>query len=62
MCSSDLAIADTKALLRAVAERTPDDARALTTAALAARRASAEGQLGVRTFLDKQRPSWHTTP
>ena len=51
-------IAAAKALIREVWERAPDDATALTTTAIAARRVSAEGQEGLNAFLQKRKPSW----
>jgi methylglutaconyl-CoA hydratase len=56
------AVADTKRLIAAVAGRPPDTVAGTTAAALAARRVSAEGQEGLRAFLDKRQPSWHVPP
>jgi len=53
------AIAAAKALIPDVWPRTVDDAAALTSAAIAKRRVSAEGQEGLRAFLEKRRPRWH---
>jgi methylglutaconyl-CoA hydratase len=36
----------------------PDEAAAYTAQAIAARRTSAEGQEGLRAFLDKRPPRW----
>jgi methylglutaconyl-CoA hydratase len=54
------AIAAAKALIRDVWGRTPADAAPITAAALAARRVSAEGQEGLRAFLEKRKPGWLT--
>lgn len=58
------AIAAVKELLRAVAGRTPQDTvalTALTAQTLAARRASEEGQEGLKAFLEKRKPRWHSS-
>src|SRR5438094_273442 len=52
------AIAAAKALIPDVWRRTVDDATAITAAAIAARRVSAEGQEGLRAFLEKRAPAW----
>ena len=52
------AIAAAKALIAAVWGRSTDEATAVTAAAIAARRVSAEGQEGLRAFLEKRTPSW----
>ena len=52
------AIAAAKALIREVWDKSPSDAASATAAALASRRASAEGQEGLRAFLDKRKPRW----
>jgi methylglutaconyl-CoA hydratase len=54
------AIAAAKALIRDVWGRTAADAAPITAAALAARRVSAEGQEGLRAFLNKRKPRWTT--
>jgi methylglutaconyl-CoA hydratase len=51
-------IAAAKALIREVWGRSAEDAALLTTAAIAARRVSAEGQEGLNAFLQKRKPSW----
>jgi methylglutaconyl-CoA hydratase len=56
--SGRAAIATAKALIREVWGKTAADAAATTAAALAGRRASAEGQEGLRAFLDKRKPGW----
>jgi methylglutaconyl-CoA hydratase len=53
------AIAAAKALIRDVAStKTVADATVITATALASRRASAEGQEGLRAFLEKRKPRW----
>ena len=52
------AIAAAKALIPTVGGETAAAAASLTTAAIAARRVSAEGQEGLRAFLEKRKPSW----
>jgi methylglutaconyl-CoA hydratase len=47
-----------KALLPRVAYQVPPAVRELTAREIAARRASAEGQEGLRAFLEKRRPAW----
>jgi methylglutaconyl-CoA hydratase len=56
------AIAAVKALLREVASRSPSDAVGLTADAIAARRVSAEGQEGMRAFLEKRKARWNAGP
>jgi methylglutaconyl-CoA hydratase len=52
------AIAAAKALIREVSGRSVADATPVTSAAIAKRRVSPEGQEGLRAFLDKRKPSW----
>jgi methylglutaconyl-CoA hydratase len=52
------AIAAAKALIRAIWSRTAEEAAALTAQALAERRVSAEGQEGLKAFLEKRAPAW----
>ncbi|MBC5809614.1 MAG: enoyl-CoA hydratase/isomerase family protein [Candidatus Eremiobacteraeota bacterium] len=52
------AIAAAKRLLAAVAETPYDDTLDLTARAIAAQRTSAEGQEGLRAFLDKRKAGW----
>jgi methylglutaconyl-CoA hydratase len=47
-----------KTLLREIAGRPPADVRAITSAALADQRVSAEGQDGLTAFLEKRAPRW----
>jgi methylglutaconyl-CoA hydratase len=52
------AAATAKALIARVWASSTQDALALTADAIATRRVSAEGQEGLRAFLEKRRPSW----
>jgi methylglutaconyl-CoA hydratase len=52
------AIAAAKALIRDVWGREAAEAAPFTAGALAARRVSAEGQEGLRAFLEKRKPRW----
>jgi methylglutaconyl-CoA hydratase len=53
------AIAAAKTLIRDVSNaRTADEATTTTAKVLASRRASAEGQEGLRAFLEKRKPRW----
>jgi methylglutaconyl-CoA hydratase len=52
------AIAAAKALIADLAARSLDDVSSITARAIAERRVSAEGQEGLRAFLNKQTPSW----
>jgi len=52
------AVATAKRLIPQVAGRSPDEAAELTATTIAAQRASAEGQEGLRAFLDKRPPHW----
>lgn len=54
------AIAATKQLLRDVAGRRPADVMSLTVEAIARQRVSAEGQEGLRAFLEKRAAAWAT--
>jgi len=56
--ASPTGIAATKRLLAQVAERTYDDTLDITAHAIAEQRTSAEGQEGLRAFLEKRRPVW----
>jgi methylglutaconyl-CoA hydratase len=56
------AIAATKQLIADVSEsRSALEAETLTAEALARRRVSAEGQEGLRAFLEKRRPRWNAS-
>lgn len=52
------AIAAAKDLIAEVTGRTIDEARPMTARAIAERRVSAEGQEGLRAFLEKRKPRW----
>lgn len=54
------AIAATKALLREISTLPADAARAYAIDAIAVARAGAEGQEGLRAFLEKRAPGWTT--
>ena len=54
------AIAAAKALIREVWGRPLDEARPITAQAIASRRVSAEGQEGLRAFLEKRKPTWNS--
>ena len=54
------AIAAAKVLIREVWGRPVDEARPITAEAIASRRVSAEGQEGLRAFLEKRKASWAT--
>jgi methylglutaconyl-CoA hydratase len=58
LAAAPQAVAVIKALLRQIAGRPATAVRSATAEALAARRASAEGQEGLRAFLDKRRAAW----
>jgi methylglutaconyl-CoA hydratase len=52
------AIAEAKALIKKVSECSADEAMPHTARAIALRRASREGQEGLKAFLEKRTPSW----
>lgn len=52
------AVAAAKALIPQVWGRRPEDVASLTARTIAAQRGSAEGQEGLRAFLEKRSPSW----
>jgi methylglutaconyl-CoA hydratase len=52
------AMAAAKALIATVWDQPLEKATAVTAAALAERRVSAEGQEGLRAFLEKRKPAW----
>ena len=58
LSASPTAVAAAKALIPQVAGQRPDDVAALTARAIAAQRASPEGQEGLRAFLERRPPSW----
>lgn len=53
------AVAATKELVERVEGLSLAEAAEITTALIARLRVAAEGQAGMRAFLDKQRPPWH---
>lgn len=55
------AIATAKELLKNIAGRPAQDMIALTADTIAARRASPEGQEGMRAFLDKRKATWNVS-
>lgn len=61
LSSGPEAVAAIKTLVRQVDGRAAADVTGITTAAIAGRRVSAEGQEGMRAFLEKRRPSWSET-
>jgi methylglutaconyl-CoA hydratase len=52
------AVASAKAIIPAVSGITSDEATPITTRAIARARTSAEGQEGLRAFLERREPSW----
>jgi methylglutaconyl-CoA hydratase len=56
------AITTAKELLKKVGERPVQDTIGLTADIIAARRASAEGQEGMRAFLEKRKARWNVLP
>jgi methylglutaconyl-CoA hydratase len=58
LTSAPEAVAAVKTLVPEVARRGPGEATALTSEAIAHRRVSAEGQEGLRAFLEKRTPAW----
>jgi methylglutaconyl-CoA hydratase len=58
LASAPQAIAAAKALIAEIWGRQAADADPITSSAIAHRRVSAEGQEGLRAFLEKHTPSW----
>jgi methylglutaconyl-CoA hydratase len=58
LLGSPEAVTAAKALVRAVAGRSPDAAAELTLEMIVERRTSAEGRSGVAAFLEKRTPPW----
>jgi methylglutaconyl-CoA hydratase len=58
LTSGPEAVAEAKTLLARVVGRAPADVATLTAEVIARRRVSAEGQEGMRAFLEKRRPTW----
>jgi methylglutaconyl-CoA hydratase len=61
LSASPTAIAACKALIPQVWNRSPKEAMTTTAAAIAGQRVSAEGQDGLKAFLDKTKPRWLQT-
>jgi len=59
LSAGPMAVAAAKALIRQVTGANPSDVIGLTTNSIAAQRVSAEGQEGMRAFLEKRKPTWH---
>jgi methylglutaconyl-CoA hydratase len=57
--SGPLAVAAAKALIPALAAAGADEARDLTSRAIARARTTAEGQEGLKAFLERRPASWH---
>ena len=53
---------EAKHLIAEIGRRAPGDAASLCAEAIAVRRASPEGQEGVRAFLEKRAPAWQPKP
>jgi len=58
LLSGPRAVAEAKALLREVAWRRVEDVQRYTVERIAELRSSAEGQEGLRAFLEKRKPDW----
>jgi methylglutaconyl-CoA hydratase len=58
LTSAPQAVAGAKSLIGSVAGRPPADVAELTADTIARHRVSAEGQDGMRAFLDKKKPTW----
>jgi methylglutaconyl-CoA hydratase len=58
LSASPTGVAASKALIPEVWGRSAQDAMAITANAIAAQRVSAEGQEGLKAFLEKRKPSW----
>ena len=58
LSASPTAVARSKALIPRVLGRAPAEVIDVTAEAIAAQRVSAEGQEGLKAFLDKRTPSW----
>ena len=55
------AMAAAKELLRKIAGRSPQDVTGITAETLATRRVSAEGQEGLKAFLEKRKATWNVS-
>ncbi len=60
LTSAPQAVAGAKALIAAVAGRTPEEVADLTARTIARHRGSDEGQEGMRAFFEKRKPSWRS--
>jgi methylglutaconyl-CoA hydratase len=58
LSASPTGVAGSKALIASVWGRSPADAMSMTASAIATQRVSAEGQEGLKAFLDKRKPGW----
>lgn len=58
LSAAPTAVAAAKAIIPAVWGHAPEDVATLTARTIAVQRGSAEGQEGLRAFLDKRDPSW----
>jgi methylglutaconyl-CoA hydratase len=58
LLSGPRAMSEAKALIREVAYRRPEDIQRYTVERVADLRVSAEGQEGMRSFLEKRKPNW----
>jgi methylglutaconyl-CoA hydratase len=61
LTSGPEAVAAAKRLIADVASRPRDGASQFTAEATAERRVSSEGQDGMKAFLEKRLPSWHSS-
>ena len=60
LTSGPTAVAAAKQLIASVAGRPVADVTDLTAQTIARQRVSPEGQDGMRAFLEKRKPSWHS--
>jgi methylglutaconyl-CoA hydratase len=58
LAAGPTAVREAKSLIRRLRGQPAAQARALTVAAIARQRTSAEGQEGLSAFLEKRSPSW----
>jgi len=58
LTASPAGVARAKSLIREIAGVHPEDVIGVTTNAIAAQRVSAEGQEGLRAFLERRKPGW----
>ena len=61
LTASPTAVARAKGLIQQVVGKLPGDVIGITADAIAAQRVSAEGQEGLKAFLDKRTPAWTST-